>query len=241
MTDDPLVIGATGGSGTRAVARIVQRAGWFMGTRLNRSDDSLDIADFDWQWGPEYVRSGASDGMRDAFESALAAHLERCPGPETPWGWKHPQSYLLLPFLSARFPRLRFIHVVRDGRDIALARNQNQVMLYGDIALGPGDPDDLARRIAFWAWANERASDDAAALLGERALLVRLEDLVGAPEREARRILAFAGAPGLDPLPVDEIRPPESLGRGKRAAPSDVHALEAAASGALRRFGYLDE
>jgi hypothetical protein len=75
VTHQPLVIGGTGGSGTRAVARIVMRAGRFMGSRRNRSEDALDIADFDWLWGPAYIRTGATDEMRDAFEAALSAHL----------------------------------------------------------------------------------------------------------------------------------------------------------------------
>jgi len=234
------VIGGTGGSGTRAVARIIRRTGRFMGSRLNGSDDALDIAEFDWRWGPAYLRSGPGEEMREDFEAALAAHLaQRSPG-DGPWGWKHPQSYLMLPFLADRFPALRFIHVVRDGRDIVFARNQNQARLYGDLALGEGVADDPVRRIRFWAWANDRAGDQGAALLGDRLLCVRLEDLCRDPEGTTLRILRFAQAGGVDPLPVDEIVPPPSLGRGRRADPALVSRLEAAAGATLRRFGYLD-
>lgn len=240
MTEDPLVIGGTGGSGTRAVARILVRAGWFMGSRLNRSEDALDIADFDWRHGPQVVRSGASDEIRAEFEAALAAHLRDRPAGTDRWGWKHPQSYLLLAFLADRFPGLRFIQVVRDGRDIALARNHNQVALYGDHALGPGDPSDPVRRIAFWAWANDRAIEQRAALLGDRSMCVRLEDLCRAPEPTGRRLLAFAGAAGAEPA-VDEIVPPASLGRGRRADPVLLRRMEAVAGATLRRLGYIED
>jgi hypothetical protein len=238
MTDDPVVIGGTGGSGTRAVARIVLRTGRFMGSRLNRSEDTLDIADFDWRWGPDFVRSGASPEMWADFDAALRAHLAQRPDGAR-WGWKHPQSYLLLPFLAERFPDLRFIHVVRDGRDIALARNHNQLELYGDPVLGPGDPADAVRRIRFWAWANDRAADQRLDLLPDRSLCVRLEDLCRDPEPEVRRILRLVEAGEVDPLPVDEIAPPASLGRGV-ADPLLARRLEVAAEGTLRRFGYLD-
>jgi len=243
MDDDPLVIGGTGGSGTRAVARIVARAGVFMGARTNRSEDALDLAEFDWRWGPELVRSGCTEEIRQAFEMALAAHLALRPAGTEGWGWKHPHSYLLLPFLAERFARLRFIQVVRDGRDIALSRNHNQVRLYGEDALGPGDPADPVRRIAFWAWANDRAAARRAELLGDRSMCVRLEDLCRAPEETTRRVLEFAGRAGAgrDLDAAREIVPPDSLGRGRRADPSLLARLEEAAGATLRRFGYLDE
>ena len=206
---------------------------------MNGSADALDIAEFDWRWGPRYVRSGATGQMLRAFEAALGKHLEGAPQGGGEWGWKHPQSYLLLPFLAERFPGLRFIQVVRDGRDIALSRNENQVRLYGDQALGPGDPTDPVRKIRFWAWANDRASDHCATLLRGRALCVRLKDLCLEPEAETRRVLEFVDAPGTEPLPIDEISVPDSLGRGRSADPDLVRRLEGAAGGTLRRLGYL--
>jgi hypothetical protein len=43
---DPIVIGASGGSGTRVIARVLQRADVFMGSDLNAAVDSLPIAAF---------------------------------------------------------------------------------------------------------------------------------------------------------------------------------------------------
>ena len=46
----PNVIGATGGSGTRVVARIVLRCGMYIGKKLNAQKDSLDIGGFLTRW-----------------------------------------------------------------------------------------------------------------------------------------------------------------------------------------------
>ena len=46
----PLIIGATGGSGTRVVARIVQRAGYDLGTYLNEANDALALRPFHDRW-----------------------------------------------------------------------------------------------------------------------------------------------------------------------------------------------
>jgi len=43
------------------------------------------------------------------------------------FGWKAPVSMLLLPFLREVFGPIKFLHVVRDGRDIALSRNMSPV------------------------------------------------------------------------------------------------------------------
>ena len=53
-----------------------------------------------------------------------------------PWGWKEPRSVYLLPFLAAELPGLRFLHVVRDGRDMAFSENQVQLRKHGDAVLG---------------------------------------------------------------------------------------------------------
>src|SRR5439155_6094781 len=47
----PVVIGAVGGSGTRVLAHVLRKAGWFMGQRVDsRNEDSLPIARFLTKW-----------------------------------------------------------------------------------------------------------------------------------------------------------------------------------------------
>ncbi|BCW93430.1 MAG: hypothetical protein KatS3mg007_1324 [Thermoanaerobaculum sp.] len=52
------------------------------------------------------------------------------------WGWKEPRSIYLLPFWNELMPSLRFIHVIRDGRDMAFSANQNQLRKHGKCILG---------------------------------------------------------------------------------------------------------
>ena len=57
---NPVVIGGTGGSGTRAVQSALAAAGVFMGERLNESGDAMDFEPFldpsstrsSWKPGP---------------------------------------------------------------------------------------------------------------------------------------------------------------------------------------------
>ena len=54
LRDGPGVTGATGGSGTRVVARVMRRGGMFIGTDLNVSEDALDFAAFSDRWIDRY-------------------------------------------------------------------------------------------------------------------------------------------------------------------------------------------
>ena len=53
---------------------------------------------------------------------------------------KNPRSMFLLPFFDSYFPALKFIHIVRDGRDMAYSKNQNQLHKHGSTLL---DQDQL--------------------------------------------------------------------------------------------------
>jgi hypothetical protein len=46
----PSIMGATGGSGTRVVARIARRTGLFIGANLNPAEDALEIAAYYDRW-----------------------------------------------------------------------------------------------------------------------------------------------------------------------------------------------
>src|SRR5207302_1402312 len=122
----PVVIGAVGGSGTRVLAQVLRKAGWFMGNRVDsRNEDSLPIAWFLTKWlkslkdFPNIDNNILVGGRRD-FERMLNIHRRGIPSPDARWGWKNPRSMWLIPFLADRFPEMKFVHVIRDARDMML-------------------------------------------------------------------------------------------------------------------------
>ena len=130
----PNVIGATGGSGTRVVARIVRRGGLFIGTNLNVSEDALDFGDYSDRWINVFLAHRPVDRastlraeMTHDLETTVERHLLPLDAISRPWGWKEPRSVFLLPFFASYFSGLKFLHVVRDGRDMAYSANQNQI------------------------------------------------------------------------------------------------------------------
>lgn len=149
----------------------------------------------------------------------------------------------LLPALDSALSGLRFLHVVRDGRDIALSRNQNQLRRHSRAILASefkGEPEPV-RSIALWSRANGAAADYGERALGRRYLRVRFEDLCARPEQLVADVLSFAGVDAdAGALARQEVRSPPTLGRWRCEEPGLVEALERRGCDSLVRFGYLD-
>jgi predicted glycoside hydrolase/deacetylase ChbG (UPF0249 family) len=245
----PNVIGATGGSGTRALAQTVRLAGMFTGARLNESEDAYELGGFSDRWINAFTpyRDSAlppalETAMLDDLAALLESHLRDLDAPR-PWGWKEPRSSFLLPFLDRHLAGLRFLHVVRDGRDMALSENQNQVRKHGSV-IGlprPGLVAEPLQSIALWSWLNLETARYGEERLGDRYLRIRFEDLCAAPSEVAERIFDFFELVGDPSVAEERVRPPASTGRWRAADPDLVAELSRIGGEALARFGYGSE
>ena len=149
------------------------------------------------EWGllAEDVRPCLRDGMdvgqavAAVYEAYAARHGKRR------WGDKTPMYMQYLGLLRRLFPRARFVHLIRDGRDAAVSFL--------------GMPDGVVTR----TWAHPRTPaafacqwrtevEDARRLGGQvgpgRYLELRYEELVASPEEALARVCSFAG---LEPEP----------------------------------------
>ncbi len=249
--DSPCIIGATGGSGTRVVARIARRGGLFTGTRLNESEDAIAFGAFSNRYINAFLKikgdfesSPLAAQMQRGLQQLISEHHQAMPQGAM-WGWKEPRSIFLLPFFHHTFPRLKFLHVIRDGRDMAYSKNQNQLRKHGRAALTFGErlKGQPARSMLLWSRINLAAADYGARHLGGNYMLLRFEDLCAAPVEGARRVFDFFNLKNNDAERIarEEIVPPESLGRWReRAAPKELRELERVGAVALERFGYIN-
>jgi hypothetical protein len=244
----PRVIGATGGSGTRVLARIVRSGGLFLGTRLNDYEDAVDFGSYSDRWINAWVSAnGALPGadvekMASELEHTVTRHCTDLPADARGWGWKEPRSIYLLPYYDRVMPTLRYVHFVRDGRDMAFSENQNQLRKHGSVILD-ADQEKLARplqSIVVWTRVNDRAADYGEQVLGDRYLRVRFEDLCSDPAGTARRVFEFFGLEGdAEGVASETVRPPSTLGRWRDEKAATVRGLEEIAAPVLARFGYL--
>lgn len=138
-----------------------------------------------------------------AFEVILRFYAEGGGGPQAVWGDKTPSYVREMELLKRIFPAARFLHIVRDPRDVALSARR----AWGHSPL---------RTAAKWARDME-AAQRGAEPLGQDYMRVYYEQLLADPEAELRRISAFAGRPYEDRMTRLAV-PSENLGsaRGKR-------------------------
>ncbi|CAA9401208.1 FIG140336: TPR domain protein [uncultured Rubrobacteraceae bacterium] len=103
--------------------------------------------------------------------------------------------------ISAIYPEARVVHIIRDGRDVAVsaAHHSRNFGRAGkrDPSRGPEGsmfPEgQLEKLAAEWASRVGRAVQDGPELLGENYAEVRYENLLRSPEAEFRRLLDLLG------------------------------------------------
>ncbi len=122
------------------------------------------------------ARSPASvpEGILLAFEAYAISRGKPRAGDKTPAYVWH------LPVLDRMFPRARFIHIIRDGRDVALS-HVNVAFLQ----------KRLEEAAIYWRHAVLAARGYGAALGPERYREVRYEDLLDDPEGTVRSLCGF--------------------------------------------------
>lgn len=232
----PVVIGGTGGSGTRLIAQVLIAAGVDLGDGVNDSLDALAFIDLYDNFVDPLLAQAAIDRSRFAAQLDQASRAHRAGRHAVPWGWKNPRSIFLLPLLDQALPGMCFVHVVRNGMDMATSSNQNQLRLHGRVVLGDVVdrlPETLASAL-LWRRVNLAAADYGRSMPG-RYWVVRFEDVCADPRRALGPVLA---ALSLEPPDLESLRlspPParwKDLDEGRRAE------LRDAIGDALERFGY---
>jgi hypothetical protein len=170
-------------------------------------------------------------------------------------GDKSPGYVRSIPVLHRLWPGARFVHLIRDGRDVCLSALswKKADRVFGELDTWPHEPVTTA---ALWWERSVRLGREAgralpAGLYGE----VRYEALVADPEAECRRLCAFLGlefdaamlryhegrtrsAPGL--TTKRRWLPPTAGLRDWRSQMDrhDLDRFEAAAGGLLDELGY---
>jgi hypothetical protein len=252
---EPCVVMGRGHSGTRVVAWICYHIGVEMGTDAARfaSGDpaensfkhhqrvvatrSLDVC------SPEQLR--ASDLNR--FQKAVYGFHRRLAVNDGLWGWKFPETYLISPYVEKTFPRARYIHLIRDGRDVAFKRHLTDVPEHrlARAILRRQDALGLAHHLQAalsWALQVELFELFRKSVPDERILELRYETLVSDPLSAAQQICRFLGVPltsaareyverGISAAQVGAFRSEDSM---------KVREIEDRIGDTLRRHGYME-
>ena len=190
----PIVIGGCGGSGTTLLRASLDAhpeitCGPESTVFLSRISSQVTIA----------RRLGmpadqVDDLLRDSrsqaqfIEAFARARLQQ--SGKAIWADKTPENVRRLPFIFRHFPGARFIHVVRDGRDVACALRHSPWMKLP--AAVRRTPEGLRRSARYWV---SRVAAGLRHRADPRYMELRYEDLVRDPERTLRRLLEFLEVP----------------------------------------------
>ncbi|BBB25495.1 sulfotransferase [Amphritea japonica] len=113
------------------------------------------------------------------------------------WGWKEPNTHIFLPEIARKIKNIRYIHVVRNGLDMAYSKNQQQLRNWGEYINNEPPAVNAAQAslsLDYWIKANQRAIQLGDSLLPNRFLLVNYDKLCSEPTTEIPRIIEFLEA-----------------------------------------------
>jgi hypothetical protein len=163
------------------------------------------------------------------------------------WAECTPDHALFMEEIARDLPTAQFIHILRDGRNVALSLARQQWIKRLPL---DSTPTEVAAAY-YWEWIAQRARNNGLGL-GGRYLEVRFEDLVGKPQQALGEIGGFIGVeldyerilergigsvsrPNTSYPDVNDASP---LDRWRSADPLVRSHLQAALGPALKEMGY---
>jgi hypothetical protein len=187
---------------------VANEARFMLGLAEDRSEETdppLTRELVEWVRGyPRFPRLGlspttVSDAAGKAhtysqFVSALYSEYGKLQG-KTIAGEKTARYVRFLPRLYALFPCVKIIHLIRDGRDVALSALQwaRKDKGPGRILLWREEP--VAVCALWWQWQVMTGRGSGADLGSKQYYEVRYEDLINEPEETLRELTAFLELP----------------------------------------------
>jgi hypothetical protein len=146
----------------------------------------------------ELVRSG----RRRSYASLVSAIFDRYGerAGKRLVGDKTPEYVRKIPTLHALWPAAKFVHLIRDGRDVCLS-----MLSWRMAARNPGkfrtwSADPVSTTALWWKAMVRRGREDGAALGSELYYEIRFESLVAQPAEQGAALCAYLGVPFCDAM-----------------------------------------
>ena len=160
------------------------------------------------------------------------------------WGWKEPNSYLLLQSMSEHYKDIKFIHTIRHGVDMAFSKNQRQLKAWGNLFNIPTpktEADFPRASLKFWAKVNNMVADIGNTLGKGQYLRINYDQLCLKPHKSIGDIISFLDLDiDQDTLTIAQTLPriPSSLGRYKN---QDLNQFDPEDLAMVDKFGFKTE
>lgn len=159
------------------------------------------------------------------------------------WGDKTPYYVMHMARLLEWFPKAQFVHLIRDGRDVAMSLfgRRHDFGVYNAYFAAE-----------YWESYIEKGREQSRRLPPDQYIELRYEDLLARPEDTMRTLCGFLGeayssemftvspvdAPGKTPL-VHKPLKADNAGKWRTGmTPAQIRAFESVAGNTLRELGY---
>ena len=142
-----------------------------------------------WRWVQRLPNPPHSDVVMErvarpelgaVFEAVLSVWAEQ--QGKARWGDKTPNNLYFWPFIEASFPRAAIVHILRDGRDVALSQIK-----------APFGPKTMATAAERWVGFVKRLRAIGERFGSNRYVEIRYEDLLARPHATMTQVLQFIG------------------------------------------------
>jgi hypothetical protein len=159
------------------------------------------------------------------------------------WGDKTPYYVMHLPKLIEWFPDAQIVHLIRDGRDVALSLfgRQHDFYVYNSYFAAE-----------YWESYVEKGRAQGRQLAANQYLELRYEDLLTQPDATMKTLCAFLGEefsdelfdvtavddPGKTPLVHKPLRADNAGKWRSNMSAAQIQAFESVSGNTLRAFGY---
>lgn len=131
--------------------------------------------------------------------------------------WKEPNSHVLLQKMLLHNTQIKYLNVTRDGLDMAISKNQQQLMLWGDCYLNRPVSRKPADALHYWNAMHKKILE-LKAQYPERIEFISYDSICKHDPVEIQKLYDFAG---ISPSKLQQeriselIRPPKTLGRAQ--------------------------
>lgn len=249
----PIIVMSRGHSGTRVLSWICTKLGVNMGTNA-----SLATGDANDQIFTQQIKKVAIQNLNTVhmdqiqendlhrFQKAVYGYYSRLGTPQQSWGWKFPETYLIGPYAARTFPQALYLHLVRDGRDIAFKHHLTDDVQrrLGRKLLSRLDvlqwPHHLQAAMS-WAFQVDNFDRFRPNVPSSQIFDVTFEEICLHPHEVTQRLCDFLKVP-LTPdceTYLSESINPGKVSQYKENDPVLVHEVEKHIAETLKRYDYL--
>ncbi len=125
--------------------------------------------------------------LRERADSLLAIN----PVSQTStWGWKEPNTHIVIDRLVSYLPNMKYIHVMRNGLDMAYSENQNQLLLWGNHFLETEYTISPYYSLKYWCAVHKRVLNVCGSM-GKQFYLLNYDDFCLDTKKAMMQLLSF--------------------------------------------------